>query len=112
MSVGTALAINVEKEGQQLPFYLMNIPRNQWPDQCPEFLINSSERDKRIMSVPNDQYQRATWEEVQEYIRSLDLSHKDLVNVADPFHLKGLIALTASLAFPQICDGIENTSIN
>lgn len=75
MSVRIATAINGEKEGQ-LPFWLMNIPRNQWPNQCPEFLINSSERDKRIMSVPNDQYQRATWEEVQEYIRSLNLSHK------------------------------------
>lgn len=73
---GTAPAINGENEGQQLPFWLMNIPRNEWPDQCPEFLINSSERDKRIMSVPNDQYQRATWEEVREYIRSLNLSHK------------------------------------
>lgn len=75
MFVGTAPSINGQ-EVQQLPFWLMNIPRNQWPDQCPEFLINSSERDKKIMSVPNDQYQRATWEEVQEYIRSFNLTYK------------------------------------
>lgn len=75
MSVGISPAINGEKEGQ-LPFWLMNIPRNQWPNQCPEFLINSSARDKHILSIPNDEYQRASWEEVQEYIRSLNLSDK------------------------------------
>ncbi len=75
MSVEISPAITGEGEGQ-LPFWLMNIPRNQWPHQCPEFLINSSARDKRILSIPNDLYQRATWEEVQEYIRSLNLSHK------------------------------------
>lgn len=74
MFVGTAPAINGEEV--QLPFWLINIPKNQWPGQCPEFLINASERDKKIMSVPNDQYQRATWEEVQEYIRSFNLIHK------------------------------------
>lgn len=46
-------------------------------------------------------------------ISVVSTSHiRDLLNVADPFQRKGLIALNASLAFPQICDGIENIFIN
>lgn len=46
-------------------------------------------------------------------ISVVSTSHiRDLVNVADTFQRKELIALNASLAFPQICDGIENIFIN
>lgn len=100
MSVGISLAINGEKEGQ-LPFWLMNIPRNQWPSQCPEFLVNLSARDKRILSIPDDQYQRATWNEVQEYIRSLNLSLKEPRKCCWSISMKGTNRLDRFTRLPS-----------
>ena len=50
------------------PYWLVNVPRSQWTAQCPDFLLNASERDKKILSTPDNQSHRLSWEEVQRIV--------------------------------------------
>lgn len=54
-----------------LPFWLVNVPRSEWPERCPDFLINASDRDRGILSIPDSQYRRLSWIEVQEYVSKM-----------------------------------------
>lgn len=56
------------KTETDLPYWLVNVPRSQWPAQCPEFLVNASERDRKILSTPDDQSHRLTWKEAQQIV--------------------------------------------
>jgi hypothetical protein len=51
-----------------LPFWLVNVPRDQWPIECPEFLAVCSDKDKEIIGTPDAQYTLLTWEEVKEIV--------------------------------------------
>ncbi|MCJ1434519.1 hypothetical protein MMC27_003888 [Xylographa pallens] len=55
---------------ESLPYWLVNIPRDQWPKECPEFLIDANTKDRGILSTPDSEYSRQTWEEVQQIIRT------------------------------------------
>ncbi|MCJ1470550.1 hypothetical protein MMC07_009196 [Pseudocyphellaria aurata] len=66
MSITTASA---EIDGN-LPYWLVNVPKSDWPEECPDFLINISERNKLTLSTPDSQYSRLTWNEVREYVRT------------------------------------------
>ncbi|KAF1837122.1 hypothetical protein BDW02DRAFT_519594 [Decorospora gaudefroyi] len=62
---------------EELPFWLVNVPRDQWPSECPDFLRGISEKDKRIIGTLDDEYRVLTWEEVRDIVRS---------NRVDKFH--------------------------
>jgi hypothetical protein len=51
-----------------LPFWLVNVPRDQRPAECPEFLSVCSEKDKEIIGTPEEAYQLLTWDEVKEVV--------------------------------------------
>lgn len=51
-----------------IPFWCVNVPESEWPEECPAFLLNITDRDRDIVSTPDDQYHRPSWEEVQEFI--------------------------------------------
>jgi hypothetical protein len=53
---------------EPLPFWLVNVPHDQWPAECPEFLKDISEKDKRIIGTPNSQYTLLHWDEVKELV--------------------------------------------
>ena len=53
-----------------LPHWLLNVPESQWPDQCPEFLTDISPRNLEIIDVPEADFQRLTWPEVQRTIET------------------------------------------
>jgi hypothetical protein len=53
---------------EPLPFWLVNVPRDQWPTECPEFLKECSEKDRKIIGTPDDRYTLLTWEEVKELV--------------------------------------------
>ncbi|KZF22444.1 hypothetical protein L228DRAFT_248133 [Xylona heveae TC161] len=55
---------------EDLPFWLVNVPRDQWPATCPDFLINANPKDQRILSTPDQEYHRLTWAEVQDIVKS------------------------------------------
>ena len=52
-----------------LPYWLINISEDQRPEKCPDFLLDISDRNKAIVSVPENEFHRLTWMEVQEIVR-------------------------------------------
>ncbi|KAH5765614.1 hypothetical protein HBI16_157180 [Parastagonospora nodorum] len=54
---------------EPVPFWRVDIPRDQWPTSCPDFLRDISEKDKKIIGTPDEDYQVLTWEEVKELVR-------------------------------------------
>jgi len=56
-----------------LPFWLVNVPRDQWPAECPDFLRDVGEKDRMIIGTPDSDYKRLSWQEVQEIISILPI---------------------------------------
>lgn len=54
-----------------MPFWLVNVPQDQWPHECPEFLQNCSDKDKSIIGTPDDEYRLLTWDEVREIVSTI-----------------------------------------
>ncbi|KAI9837951.1 MAG: hypothetical protein M1838_004697 [Thelocarpon superellum] len=52
------------------PFWLVNVPPDQRPSECPDFLVNANAKDRGILSTPDDQYHVLSWPEVQHIIRT------------------------------------------
>lgn len=63
-------AVPTLKTTSKLPYWLVNVPPEEWPTECPEFLDSEhiSEKDRAILSTPDAEYQRTTWEEVKNHI--------------------------------------------
>ncbi|KAI9890377.1 MAG: hypothetical protein M1814_004163 [Vezdaea aestivalis] len=53
-----------------LPFWLVNVPQNRWPKQCPDFLVNANAKDRGILSTPDIEYNRLGWDDVKSIIKS------------------------------------------
>jgi hypothetical protein len=53
---------------EPLPWWLVNVPRDQWTEECPEFLRECGEKDRGIIGTPNSEYRRLSWDEVREII--------------------------------------------
>jgi hypothetical protein len=53
---------------EPLPFWLVNVPRDQWPNECPEFLLAVGEKDRGIIGTPDAEYSRLSWDECLELI--------------------------------------------
>lgn len=49
-----------------LPYWLMNLPRSQWPTECPSFLRDLPPKSIRCLSTPDEKYQRQDWDLVWE----------------------------------------------
>ena len=52
-----------------LPYWLVNVPDEQWPSSCPVFLRDISAKNERVVGTPDEHYRRLSWEEVQEILR-------------------------------------------
>ncbi|EON67335.1 hypothetical protein W97_06588 [Coniosporium apollinis CBS 100218] len=55
---------------EPLPFWLVNVPRDEWPAKCPDFLSGLSTKDERIIGTPDSEYHRMTWPEVQKAVEA------------------------------------------
>ncbi|KAF5006129.1 hypothetical protein FDECE_7467 [Fusarium decemcellulare] len=53
-----------------LPFWNYNIPKDQWTEECPDFLHNLSDKDRGILATPDEVYRFSTWDEVQQLVRT------------------------------------------
>jgi hypothetical protein len=60
---------------EPLPFWLVNVPHDQWPAECPAFLKDCSEKDKGIIGTSDDQYTLLTWDEVKELVSTDNTRH-------------------------------------
>ena len=54
-----------------LPFWLVNVPEEQWPSECPDFLKDCSDKDKRIIGTPDGEYKVLTWDKVREIVSTV-----------------------------------------
>lgn len=59
--------LSLDKSGP-LPYWLVNVPRNQWPVECPDFLRDLPEKNVQILSTPDEHYRRQDWKLVKEII--------------------------------------------
>ncbi|KAI1536825.1 repeatdomain containing protein [Pyrenophora tritici-repentis] len=55
---------------EELPFWLVNVPADQRPSECPDFLTGCSEKDKRIIGTPDEEYQVLSWAEVRDIVQN------------------------------------------
>jgi hypothetical protein len=63
-----AMAMATAKAHGELPFWRVNIPPEQWPAECPEFLRDIGEKDQRIIGTPDESYTFLTWDHVRELV--------------------------------------------
>lgn len=57
---------------QQLPFWLVNVPRDQWPAECPAFLADCGDKDRAIIGTPDEEYTNLTWDGVRELVSTAE----------------------------------------
>jgi hypothetical protein len=53
---------------EPLPYWLVNVPPEEWPNECPEALRDMSEKNIGILATWDSDYTRSTWEEVKYLI--------------------------------------------
>jgi hypothetical protein len=53
---------------EELSWWNFNIPINERTAECPDFLLNISEKDRRIIGSWDLDFERLSWEEVKELI--------------------------------------------
>jgi len=53
---------------QEIPFWNVNIPQDQWTLECPFYLAACDESDRRQLSIPDAEYPRMSWEDVKDVI--------------------------------------------
>ena len=54
---------------ESIQFWNVNVPRAKWTDECPDYLANLDESDRRHLSLWDDEYEVQSWEEVTDIIR-------------------------------------------
>jgi hypothetical protein len=65
---------------EPLPFWLVNVPREDWPSECPDFLRECGEKDRRIIGTPSAEYKRLSWEEVKHLIGTTPKQNENASN--------------------------------
>lgn len=53
-----------------LPYWQVNVPEDERTAQCPDYLLNLSEKDRGILSTPNSEYVVQTWDQVVGFVKS------------------------------------------
>jgi hypothetical protein len=55
------------------PYWNINVPKNQHTHECPEGLLNLSDKDRGIISTADSQYHVQTWADVRDFVASNQL---------------------------------------
>ncbi|KAL2127530.1 hypothetical protein VTI74DRAFT_10579 [Chaetomium olivicolor] len=53
---------------QNLPYWQVNVPEHLRTVECPDFLVNLSDKDRTIISTPDSEYEIDTWPVVQQKV--------------------------------------------
>lgn len=53
---------------EPLPYWLVNVPRSQWPSECPEYLRNLPQKSIKSLSTPDAQFKPQSWDLVKEIV--------------------------------------------
>lgn len=103
-----------QQHGGELPFWLVNVPRDQWPSECPEALRDCSEKDQRIIGTSDEAYSLLSWDEVKELVRTSNNRRPSCVTPSQflaPNGNQESTESTGSTASRQSCDGIDSLRI-
>lgn len=49
-------------------YWNKNVPKNKWTEQCPDFLLGISEKNKGILLSEEADYHNLSWPESQELV--------------------------------------------
>ena len=60
--------ITTSPSAESLPYWLVNVPRAEWPAECPDFLRDLPAKSILCLSTPDELYQRQKWDFVKESI--------------------------------------------
>lgn len=58
----------LDQPQEPLPYWLVNVPHSQWPAECPSFLRDLPPKNIRILSMPDETYQRQNWEVTKRFV--------------------------------------------
>lgn len=51
-----------------LPWWQVNVPEDLRTEECPDFLRECGEKDRRIIGTPDSEYRPYGWEEVKDIV--------------------------------------------
>ncbi|KAJ9245982.1 hypothetical protein DTO027B5_7573 [Paecilomyces variotii] len=60
--------VNDDSSPGSLPYWLVNVPRSEWPAECPEYLRDLVPKSIKCLSTPDEAYKRQDWELVKEIV--------------------------------------------
>lgn len=58
---------------ETLPYWHFNIPIEERTTECPDYLQNLSEKDKRLIGTWDDEFEVITWEEAKDIVRMFSM---------------------------------------
>lgn len=61
------------KEDDKVPYWRVNVPKDEWPDTCPDFLLNTEDKGKMVLATKDEDYHILTWDEVETVVKDNDL---------------------------------------
>jgi hypothetical protein len=53
---------------EALPFWLTNVPKDEWPAECPDYLAKVGASDRKVLGTRDEDYRFHTWQEVTTII--------------------------------------------
>lgn len=54
---------------KDVPFWNVNVPREEWTEECPDYLADVDQNDRKHLSLWDEDYHVQSWAEVQDVIR-------------------------------------------
>jgi len=96
---------------EELPFWLVNVPADQRPRECPDFLMGCSEKDKRIIGTPDEEYQVLSWAQVRDIVSMLVCFDTISAMLMCPGPVQRTIGSTNSIVCRVSSDGIDSLRI-
>ncbi|KAK2743881.1 hypothetical protein FQN57_004504 [Myotisia sp. PD_48] len=61
----------IEKaDPEPIPYWLVNVPPSQWPQECPDYLRNVPAKTIMILSTLDSEYIRQDWEQAKRIVSS------------------------------------------
>lgn len=67
------LVLDNNSAPEPLPYWLVNVPRSEWPAECPDYLRNLRPKNIQILSMPDELYERPEWDVVKALVGELAL---------------------------------------
>ena len=64
-------AMNVELDDCGKHYWNINVPVSQWTTECPVYLVDVEDSDRRHLQVHDKDYRLLTWDEVRDLIGRL-----------------------------------------